>query len=490
MPGMVAWRRQGPTARPSDPQDAPALDELLNGLDLGAVPPATIQALQDVRNVDEALLDLLMSAGVLPTPDEALAGMLEAFSPLLRPGCDPISAELAGEEFMATLRSSGLDEAHLPDALISMIVAAERTGALEALAMSRVLAAAGPAPVRSAATAAADRLLAAGLVDQPWARSLGHPQVADCFGYSGPLGDQDVIAITFDYGRKGHAVSVLIDHVLGGGVKDCWVGDGPRKLRAAYEGSARRAGVDLRGYTPAEAAVILERALAAPPCPVEPDQIEDVAVHLNLLRRRVELLRDDPQPMHTTGSTVHRLKITLRGSKPPIWRRIEVPSDTPLDHLHAIVQASFGWAGGHLWVFSTPGGEFGLPDPELGHGDAARSTLTAVAGDQDDRIHYTYDFGDDWEHNIVVEDVRAADPERSYPRCVTGRRAGPPEDCGGMWGYSDLLEILADPDHPEHTERLEWLGLQAADDLDPARFDVDEVNRALTRLSEPRAGAL
>src|SRR5919106_1450613 len=135
MPGMVAWRLQGPTARPSDPQDAPALDELRGGLDLGAVPPATIQALQDVRNIDEAL-DLLMSAGVLPTPDEALAGMLEAFSPLLRPGCDPISAELAGEEFMATLRSSGLDEAHLPDALISMIVAAERTGAPEALAMS------------------------------------------------------------------------------------------------------------------------------------------------------------------------------------------------------------------------------------------------------------------------------------------------------------------------------------------------------------------
>ncbi len=464
------------------------MEALFEHLDPDAVPPGIMQALKGARDVDE-VLDLLMSAGVLPTPDEVLAGMLDGFEPLLRRGCDEVSAELAGYEFVATLRSGGVEEADLTDIVVSMITAAEGTGTPEALAMARVLAMAGPAPVQVAAAAAADRLRAAGVVDPSWAPSLGCPTFAECFGYSGPLGDQDIIAIAFDYGRKRHIMSVLIDHFLGGGVKDCWVGDGPRKLRAAYADSARRAGVQLCDYTPAEAVTILDQALAKPPCPVELDQVMDVAIHLNLLRQRVELLRAAPPSARAPRgetSTVHRLKIKLRGSKPPIWRRIEIPSDTTLDGLHAIIGACFGWAGGHLWMFSCPDDEFGPLDAELGQADTADTTLAAVAGDRGDRLRYTYDFGDDWEHDIVVEDVRATDADHTYPRCVTGRRAGPPEDCGGIWGYADLVAILADPEHLEHSERLAWLGLASADDFDPAHFNVEEINRALSSLSRMR----
>src|SRR5262249_9892724 len=98
------------------------------------------------------------------------------------------------------------------------------------------------------------------------------------------------------------------------------------------------------------------------------------------------------------------------------------------------------------------------------------------------KIRYTYDFGDDWEHDILVEKVLARDEAASYPRCTGGRRAAPPEDCGGVWGYAELLEILGDPDHPEHEDKLEWLGLAGADGFDPAEFDAEEVTQELSAV--------
>jgi hypothetical protein len=176
---------------------------------------------------------------------------------------------------------------------------------------------------------------------------------------------------------------------------------------------------------------------------------------------------------------VHTLKIGLNGTRPPIWRRLEVPSAIRLDRLSVLIQASFQWAGYHLWVFETARGEYGEPDPELGHRHAASVTLRSVAPTVGARLSYVYDFGDDWRHDIVVESISRPLLDVTYPRCTGGRRAAPPEDCGGVWGYSDLLAVLADPDHPEHGERLEWLGLDTASDLDPAAFDVVEVDRAL-----------
>src|SRR5205085_4029395 len=108
--------------------------------------------------------------------------------------------------------------------------------------------------------------------------------------------------------------------------------------------------------------------------------------------------------------TAHKVKITLRGSTPPIWRRLEVYSSTTLQHLHRTIQEAFGWEGYHLWVFQTPTGEYGVADRELGHRSAASAKLQDVAPGAGDRIRYTYDFGDDWEHDLLVEDVFTAEP--------------------------------------------------------------------------------
>lgn len=190
-----------------------------------------------------------------------------------------------------------------------------------------------------------------------------------------------------------------------------------------------------------------------------------------------------PRLTATRGTAVHRVKVVLRGSKPPIWRRLEVPSDTTLQQLHHTIQQAFGWDGYHLWVFETHMGAYGIPDGELGHRSAASKKLRVTAPRAGDRLSYTYDFGDDWEHDILVEAVTPAEPGAAYPRCLTGSRACPPEDCGGIWGYEELVEILGDPEHDEHDERLEWLGLDSADQFDPAAFDPAEVNSDLADLA-------
>jgi hypothetical protein len=179
---------------------------------------------------------------------------------------------------------------------------------------------------------------------------------------------------------------------------------------------------------------------------------------------------------------VYQVKVSLLGAKPPIWRRLLVPADVTLARLHAVIQAAFGWLDSHLHVFETPYGDFGQPDPELGHRSEAPVTLEQVAPQAKDKIRYTYDFGDGWEHEIMVEQVLQPDPALTYPRCTGGRRAAPPDDCGGIWGYQELVEILTDPSHPEHGERRSWFGLDEADQFDPAEFDIDEVNAALATL--------
>lgn len=163
-----------------------------------------------------------------------------------------------------------------------------------------------------------------------------------------------------------------------------------------------------------------------------------------------------------------QIKIKLRGvSKPPVWRRLRVRADMRLDRLHEAIVAAFGWAGYHMHAFESGPERFGSPDPELGFADERTVSLGELLGGVGDRLLYTYDFGDDWEHEIVVEELLDADPEARYPVLVAARGACPPEDCGGPWGYAELKEILADPAHERHEEMLEWLGLDDASAFDP-----------------------
>lgn len=181
------------------------------------------------------------------------------------------------------------------------------------------------------------------------------------------------------------------------------------------------------------------------------------------------------------GSTVHQLKVTLRSVRPPIWRRIIVASDTPLSELAALLEAAMGWMGGHLHAFDAGDVIYEVPDPESIGGGFRRSidertvTLAEVLDAPKTKLRWDYDFGDGWEHDLVVEETLPADSQVDYPICVTGRRACPPEDCGGTFGYAELLAALEDPQRDRHDELAEWM----PGEFDPEDFDADEATKAL-----------
>lgn len=187
-------------------------------------------------------------------------------------------------------------------------------------------------------------------------------------------------------------------------------------------------------------------------------------------------------PDRGAGGTdvVVQIKIKLRGvSKPPVWRRLLVRADTRLDRLHEMILAAFGWQGYHMHVFTSGSDDFGEHDPALGFIDERQVSLDQLIGGVGDRLGYTYDFGDDWEHELVVEEFHDADPEVHYPDLVAAKGACPPEDCGGPWGYAELKEILADPTHERHQEMLDWLGLEDAAAFDPREVKTDEIEEEL-----------
>jgi hypothetical protein len=178
-------------------------------------------------------------------------------------------------------------------------------------------------------------------------------------------------------------------------------------------------------------------------------------------------------------STVYQLKITLKDIKPPIWRRVIVP-DCSLDDLHEIIQITMGWESTHLCSFKIGDIEFTHPemdDGELNMEDSTATSLSGVILNEKQKLRYSYDFGDGWQHEIVVEKIGKPETGRSYPECIKGTRACPPEDVGGPWGYMGYLEAIADPDHEQHEEFLDWRG-----EFDPEAFDLDSVNDQLRQV--------
>ena len=175
--------------------------------------------------------------------------------------------------------------------------------------------------------------------------------------------------------------------------------------------------------------------------------------------------------------TVYQLKITLKGIRPPIWRRVQVYSSTTLSRLHLIIQATMGWWNCHLHQFSIDGIDYGESQPEYDFDvrDEKRVKLSQVVAGEKSKFLYTYDFGDSWDHEILVEKVLLSDPEVSYPMCLKGKRACPPEDCGGPWGYAEFLEAIQNPSHPEHEDLLEWIG----GSFEPEACDLDKINQRL-----------
>jgi hypothetical protein len=186
-----------------------------------------------------------------------------------------------------------------------------------------------------------------------------------------------------------------------------------------------------------------------------------------------------------TSEMVYQLKVTLKGSKPPIWRRVQVPANITLHRLHMILQSVMGWTNSHLYSFDIAGIEYSIPDPDSDFGefctkDSRRTKLNKVISQEKTRFTYEYDFGDGWEHDILVEKIFPAETGAQYPVCLAGKRACPPEDCGGIWGYDDLLKVIRNPEHGEYEEIIEWLGGL----FDPEEFDIDGVNQSLVRLRQ------
>ena len=193
-----------------------------------------------------------------------------------------------------------------------------------------------------------------------------------------------------------------------------------------------------------------------------------------------------PRSAPESSGKTYQLKIELEGISPPIWRRVLVPGNISLGRLHTIIQAAMGWENAHLHQFIIDKQFYSNPAFELNDfGDAPqvrnekKTLLTDVALRAGKVLVYEYDFGDSWTHRIKVEKIFKQEPSTgSAVECIAGARACPPEDCGGAWGYEDLLEALKDPKHKGHKSTLEWLG----EEFEPEAFSVDQTNSYLRHL--------
>lgn len=178
---------------------------------------------------------------------------------------------------------------------------------------------------------------------------------------------------------------------------------------------------------------------------------------------------------------VFQFKITLKDIKPPIWRRIQVPETYTFWDLHVAIQDAMGWFDSHLHHFEILNPsigmeeEIGIPDEEFEWDRLILPGWKQKIADyflmNNTESDYVYDFGDNWEHTVKLEKILPRQEKVKYPICIDGKRACPPEDCGGPWGYKDFLEAIIDPDHEQHEELLNWIG----GSFDPEHFDTKEV---------------
>jgi hypothetical protein len=194
-------------------------------------------------------------------------------------------------------------------------------------------------------------------------------------------------------------------------------------------------------------------------------------------------MKKNPKSRSSGASPLYQLKITLKWSRPAIWRRVIVPADLRLDRLHWVIQIAMGWTNSHLHQFVLGRDFYGEPDPggdgfETETLNEKRYSVADLAPAAKQKFIYEYDFGDGWEHEVNVDKILPSDPGFKHPVCLAGENACPPEDCGGVGGYDNLLAALGDSTHPEHENLKDWIG----GGWDAARFDLDEVNAALKQL--------
>lgn len=188
----------------------------------------------------------------------------------------------------------------------------------------------------------------------------------------------------------------------------------------------------------------------------------------------------------TATDEIYVLEVSIEDIKPRIWRRLAVPGDFTLAQLHVAIQVAMGWSDTHMHEFeigeqtyvpSDPDGEMDWDEEDL---DESEARLSEVAGREGFKFRYTYDFGDDWLHKVEVKKIEPPQPGQQYPRCLAGRRAAPPEDCGGPSGYWELVNALQDPKNPKNEEVLDGVG----DDFDLEECNLDLINARLGGMGE------
>lgn len=176
----------------------------------------------------------------------------------------------------------------------------------------------------------------------------------------------------------------------------------------------------------------------------------------------------------------YQLRVSLNGSEPPVWRQIQLTGDLSLEDLHDIIQAALGWQNQELYQFIIDEQIYG--DRDLGSGetrhDASAVTLGELVKRPKTTLIYEYDLADGWEHEVLVEKIKPIEAsEVEIPQCIAGENACPPEGCGGIFGYYELLSVIKDEKHPAYSEFKEQYG-----DVDAKAFDIEASNRRLRSL--------
>ena len=184
-----------------------------------------------------------------------------------------------------------------------------------------------------------------------------------------------------------------------------------------------------------------------------------------------------------TTAGIANLRIKLDDVEPAVVRRVEVPLTIRLDHLHLVLQAAMGWTNSHLYEIRARDVSWGIPDPDFGDGplNASKARLIDVLEDVGTKsLKYLYDFGDGWEHSVRIERTTDPMPGIAYPRLVEAAGRCPPEDVGGPWGYRDFLDAIADPNHEEHADSLQWIGGH----FDPTNANAEALTQAVNHLAK------
>ncbi|MFC4080227.1 plasmid pRiA4b ORF-3 family protein, partial [Amycolatopsis samaneae] len=401
---------------------------------------------------------------------EALIKGLAAVGEDLLAEEDPLHAEVTGALVLANSRLGGDAVELFADSLFPAIEAEASPGAL---ALLLAVGAVGDGSLGEAASAAAARLVGAGVPEPRWAAELAEPvTVSACKRLGDTLGLVTVFVCVFHRAGRPHGFVITVDSGDCGAAGEIMLAeehDVPvvvDSLRADCTG----AGLEFveEDLDPADFRWRVENALDAREVhdgdplaellmgdePDEDAELPAYSANAMVVRGRLRGLPESPKPKtphpadcgdsvsYPTSAPVrdlgpvgteklppkrkkpdgpapvYQLKVSLKGAKPPIWRRLEVPADTTLAWLHEIIQVAFEWEHSHLHVFQTPYGDFGIPDPELDFRDEDAVTLEQVTPEAKSKIRYLYDFGDHWEHEILVEKVLAADAAKVYPRCT------------------------------------------------------------------------